>query len=171
MNRYDYYESMERRIEKLERELARKDELFGLFKKKDKGSKGVKSVRLTRDQLDDFLSDLKKYEPSVINNTSSKVEELESSRGKFHVLRIVCRPYATDFDMEFNMSDSSNDGKTATVKAQLGSKALDSFTFDITKSSAIKGACKWIESALRNAITDYNEKARKRGNKVVTFKH
>ena len=38
MSRYNYYESIERRIEKLERELARKDELFGLFKKKDKGS-------------------------------------------------------------------------------------------------------------------------------------
>lgn len=42
MSLYNYYESIERRIEKLERELARKDELFGLFKKKDKGSTGSK---------------------------------------------------------------------------------------------------------------------------------
>ena len=62
MIRYNYYESIERRIEKLERELARKDELFGLFKKKDKGSTGGKvgtSKKLTYDQLDDFISDLK----------------------------------------------------------------------------------------------------------------
>ena len=104
MSRYDYYESIERRIEKLERELARKYELFGLFKKKDKGSTGGKvgaSKKLTYDQLDDFISDLKKYEPKVYNNTSIGIKELNGSSGKSNVLTIVCDKPATSFNMKF----------------------------------------------------------------------
>ena len=172
MSRYDYYESIERRIEKLERELARKDELFGLFKKKDKGSAGGKvgtSKKLTYDQLDDFISDLKKYEPKVYNNASIGIKELNGSSGKSNVLTIVCDKPATSFNMKFIIYDRSSDGKTAVVKAELGGNQASSLSFDITKDSAIKGACRWIENTLRSAIDDYNEKARKRGGKIIMF--
>ena len=172
MSRYNYYESIERRIEKLERELARKDELFGLFKKKDKGSTGGKvgaSKKLTYDQLDDFISDLKKYEPKVYNNTSIGIKELNGSSGKSNVLTIVCDKPATSFNMKFVIYDRSSDGKTAVVKAELGGNQVSSLSFDITKDSAVKGACRWIENTLRSAIADYNEKARKRGGKIIMF--
>lgn len=60
MSRYDYCESLERRIEKLERELYRKDELFGLGSK-NRGvtiSNGKNLMKMLKSSIQ---PDLRKY--------------------------------------------------------------------------------------------------------------
>lgn len=159
MSRYDYYESMERRIEKLERELARKDELFGLFKKKDKSStsgKTSKDTVVSQNQI-------KEFQYSMLEKGAMKhlgAELYKNSRGAYYY------EYTVTYNMQylpnklrFTVGDGGNgDGQTAVVNVFEGTRKIDSFMFNVDDKKESYKACNFIIDHIKKAFKKYKYK-------------
>ena len=137
MSRYDYCESLERRIEKLERELYRKDELFGLGSK-NRGvtiSNGKNLMKMLKSSIQPDLRKYLSYEAGVNDfNISFK---------------------ANDGVITFWFRDSKdNDGMT-NVRCASRNRNFEDKTFDITDKADIEDICDWMEERITRAYDEY----------------
>lgn len=159
MSRYDYYESMERRIEKLERELARKNEIFGLFKKKDKGGKSGKNGKdtyVSQNQIEEFQYYM--LEKGATNHLGAEL--YKNSRGAYYY------EYTAVYNMQylpnklrFTVGDGGyGDGQTAVVTVFEGSRKIDSFMFNVDDKKESYKACDFIKNHVKEAFKKLNFK-------------
>lgn len=156
MKRNDYYESMERRIEKLERELNRKDEIFGLFKKKDKkaGSSGSnkEQVYVSKEQLEKFEKVLYYLDKRDIVMGDIK----KDSNGRYYgIFEARSGASRKAINLCFMVTDyGDNDGKTAVVKVLKGKNGsvIDKRIFNIEDRDEAYDACEFIVKYIQRAI-------------------
>lgn len=162
MSRYDYYESMERRIEKLERELARKNEIFGLFKKKDKGSnnsnnsKNGKDAYVSQNQIKEFQYSM--LEKGATNHLGAEL--YKNSRGTYYYeYTAVNNMQYLPNKLRFTVGDGGyGDGQTAVVNVFEGTRKIDSFMFNIDDKKESYKACDFIKNHVKNAFKKLNFK-------------